>query len=77
MLLRCSTDITDQSLISLAECCPTLNFLFMANNNFKESNNLTDIGIVKIAECCPKLEILNIRGFANVTDLSIIMLQYY
>jgi hypothetical protein len=44
-------NITDTSIIKLAECCPNLEFLDIAC-----SYHITDISILKIAESCHGLK---------------------
>jgi hypothetical protein len=58
---RCH-NITDTSLVKIAECCHDLKYLDVSES----SRKLTDIGIIKIGECCPNLEDLRWQSFVMI-----------
>lgn len=60
-------NITDRSIIKIAESCPNLRIL-----NLARCDRVTNRSVIKIAENCPDLKELNLSGCYSISDTSII-----
>jgi hypothetical protein len=67
-------NITDSSIIRIAEGCPDLRSLNVSTDP-TSIPIVTDVSVIRLAEKYPKLNSLNLRNCVNITDASIIKLS--
>ena len=61
-----SPNLTDASIITLAQCCPDLHTIYFTN-----LKRITDDSIIAITKYCTKLTSLNLPGCHHISDVSI------
>jgi Leucine Rich repeat len=61
------TDITDITLLALANSCPNLNYVGLGH-----CHHITDAGITALVEKCPLLQTIDIQYCCNITDTALI-----
>lgn len=66
-------DITDASLIAIAEHCKKLRELTLAGYDMGNDDHITDVGIIALAEC-KELRVVNLSESRNLTDAAVTIL---
>ena len=65
-----SSEISNDALIKLAECCPNLTNIAISYY----SSHINDTGFASLAECCPQLEHVVLKGQLRLSDAGVMAL---
>jgi hypothetical protein len=63
-----SSEISNDALIKLAECCPNLKKISITYY----STHINDTGLARLAECCPHLEDIRVKGQLRIRDAGVV-----